>query len=159
MTEPLPENIRRAGFDALQELSARMARGSASLAKQAALLMTDDPKIHRGAVSQLRRYQTFKMPCSEEVAVIEGAMMGLTEAESRALSERRSLEKFKKDQAQEKAWAEIREAHALKMGSERASDIADVTKRIRALEMSKARPGQNGNVIDGPWDTDGEARP
>ena len=155
MTASLPENIRRAGFDALQELSARMARGSASLAKQAALLMTDDPKIHRGAVSQLRRYQTFKMPCSEEVSVIEGAIMGLTEAESKALMERRSLEKFRKDQAQEKAWAEVRKAHALKMGSELASDIAGVAKRIRALEMPKARPGQNGNVIDGPWGTPG----
>ena len=73
MTEPLPENIRRAGYDALEELANRMSRGAMSLYRHAARLRSDEPKSQRDAIAQLRRYQGFKMPCSEEVAVIEGA--------------------------------------------------------------------------------------
>ena len=102
MTEPLPENIRQAGYDALEELAARMSRASAALSKHAMRLRLDDSKNHTEALKQLRRYQTFKQPCSEEVAVIEGALTGLTEPESRALSERRRMANFKKDQADRK---------------------------------------------------------
>ena len=62
MTEPLPENVRQAGFDALEELSARMSRGAANLSKQAMRLRLDDPKSQREALGQLRRYQNFEMP-------------------------------------------------------------------------------------------------
>ena len=102
MTEPLPENIRRAGFDALQELSNRLSRGSASLLRIWARLLTDDANGYREVLGNLRRYQGFEMPCFAEVAVIEGALTGLTEPESRALSQRRRLAKFKRGEAARK---------------------------------------------------------
>ena len=111
MIDPLPENIRRAGFDALQELSNRMARGSTSLLRHALRLLPDDAKSHREALAQLRRYQGFEMPCSEEVAVIEGALMSLNEPESKALTERRRIANFRRDEADRKArakrWEEV----------------------------------------------------
>ena len=102
MTEPLPQNVRQAGYDALAELSNRMSRGAASLFKHAMLLRLDNPKNHRKALAQLRRYQTFGMPCSENVAKIEGALMGLTEAESKAFKERQSLKKSRQERANKK---------------------------------------------------------
>ena len=93
MMEPLPENIRLAGYYALEELATRMSRAATSLFKQAMRLRLDDSKSHTEALKQLRRYQNFKMPCSEEVVGIEGALLGLTEPESKALSERRRFEK------------------------------------------------------------------
>ncbi len=74
MTEPLPKNVRQAGYNALEELSNRMLRGATSLLKHAARLRTEEAKSHQEALAQLRRYRGFKMPCSEEVRVIEGAI-------------------------------------------------------------------------------------
>lgn len=99
MTEPLPDHVRQAGYNALEELSTRMFRGATSLLKHAVRLRMEEPKSHREALAQLRRYQGFKMPCSEEVAVIEGALTGLTESESKALTERRRIQKMHKDAA------------------------------------------------------------
>lgn len=163
MTEPLPENIRRAGYDALHELSNRMARGSTSLLRHALRLLPDDAKSHREALAQLRRYQSFEMPCSEEVAVIEGALMSLNEPESKALSERRRLEKHKKDEAERKRWEEAQksprptywEMNAREEVKSLQSEVHALAKRARALDMPEAKPSKNGNVISGPWDTAG----
>ena len=102
MSEPLPENVRRAGYDALEELADRMLRGSKSLLKHAARFRSDDPKAHHEGVAQLRRYRGFEMPCSEAVAVIEAALLGLAEADSRALDERRESEKRGQKEADRK---------------------------------------------------------
>ena len=111
MTEPLPENIRQAGYNALEELSNRMLRGAATLLKHAARLRTEDAACHREAIAQLRRYRGLKMPCSEQVRVIEAALLSLTEADSKALEERRRIQKMHKDAAGRKRTEEIRRAH------------------------------------------------
>ncbi len=103
MTQPLPENVRQAGYDALEELSTRMSRGATNLSKQAMRLRLDDPKSQREALCQLRRYQNFEMPGFGQVAIIVGALMGLTEPESKALAERQYMEKNRKERAEERA--------------------------------------------------------
>ena len=164
MTEPLPKNVRQAGYNALEELSNRMLRGATSLLKHAARLRTEDAACHREAIAQLRRYRGFKMPCSEQVRVIEGALLSLTEADSKALEERRRIEKMHKDAAERESAERIRR----KYEKAREPTLADAARlqsalnafrdRARALEPSAERP-QDGNVIAGPWDAGGEARP
>ncbi len=143
MIEPLPENVRRAGFDALQELSDRMARGSASLLRHAARLLTDDAKSHREALAQLRRYQGFEMPCSEEVAVIEGALMGLNEPESRALTERRRMENFKRDQADRKARDKCWEESWQRGGWQRRETVRHAVSRASMLTCAASCAEKN----------------
>ena len=163
MTEPLPENVRQAGFNALEELSNRMLRGATSLLKHAARLRTEDAACHREAIAQLRRYRGFKMPCSEEVRVIEAAILNMTEADSKTLEERRRMQKMHKDAADRKRAEEIRRAHenpresALEQAARLQSAVNALRDRARALETPASRP--NGNVIAGPWDTGGEVRP
>ena len=204
MTAPLPENIRHAGYDALEELADRMFRGARSLSKHAMRLRLDEPKSHREALCQLRRYQNFEMPCFEEVAKIEGALMGLTEPESRALTERRRLEKHKKEQARGKVRAEWLEKQweqggwqrqmAMRQALERAAMLFKAVnyaeKNVGGDELVKALAccldakmanqdpfcdlaiklnridghreevaGSAENVIAGPWNNGGEARP
>ena len=164
MTEPIPESIRRAGCDALEELANRMVKGANSLMRHAIRLRLEEPQSHRDALAQLRRYQGFKMPCFEEVGVIEGALLGLTEPESKALTERRRLQKARKDAADRQRAEEIRRAHenpresALEEAARLRSAVNALRDRARALEAPAVRP-QNGNVIAGPWDAGGEARP
>ncbi len=50
------------------------------------------------------------MPCSEQVRMIEGALLSLTEADSKALEERRRIQKMHKDAADSKHAEEIRRA-------------------------------------------------
>ncbi len=165
MTEPLPKNVRQAGYNALEELSNRMLRGATSLLKHAARLRTEEAKSHQEALAQLRRYRGFKMPCSEEVRVIEGAIRGLTEADSKALEERRRIQKMHKDAAERKRAEEIRRAHecpresALEEAARLQSAVNALRDRARALEGPAAKPGQYGNVVAGPWDGGGGARP
>ena len=156
MTEPLPKHVRQAGYNALEELSNRLLRGGTSLLKHAARLRTEDAACHREAIAQLRRYRGFKMPCSEEVRVIEGALLSLTEAESKALEERRRIQKIHKDTADRKSAEEIRRKYetpresALEEAARLQSSVNAFRDRARALEPSTSRP-QDGNVIDGPW--------
>ena len=163
MTEALPKNVRQAGFNALEELSNRMLRGATSLLKHAARLRTEDAACHREAIAQLRRYRGFKMPCSEEVRVIEAAILNMTEADSKTLEERRRMQKMHKDAAERERAEEIRRAHenpresALEQAARLQSAVNALRDRARALETSAPRP--NGNVIAGPWDAGGEARP
>ncbi len=157
MTEPLPKNVRHAGYNALEELSNRMLRGATSLLKHAARLRTEDAACHQEAIAQLRRYRGFKMPCSEEVRMIEAAILSLTEADSKALEERRRIEKIHKEAAERKCAAEIRRAHeapresALEEAARLQTAVNALRDRARALEGPAAKPGQNGNVVDGPW--------
>ncbi len=138
MTAPLPENIRRAGADALEELATRMSRGATNLFKQAMRLRIADPNSQREALCQLRRYQNFGMPGFEQVGIIEGALMGLTEPESRALTERRQRKQYQ-------------------------STIRVLSERLSERETRPAKPRrkrrQKGNVVAGPWGAGGEARP
>ena len=143
MTDLLPENVRRAGFDALEELSARMLRGATNLSKQAMRLQSDNSKIQREALCQLRRYQNFKMPGFEQVAVIEGALTGLTEPESKALTERRRIQKMHKDAADREREEEFRKSRPRTYWE------------IMAAQEKAVKPHRDGNVIDGPWDAAG----
>ncbi len=157
MTEPLPKNVRQAGYNALEELSNRLLRGGTSLLKHAARLRTEDAACHREAIAQLRRYRGFKMPCSEEVRVIEGALLGLTEADSKALEERRRMQKMHKEAAER----ERAEENRRKFENPRESAIEEAARlqtavnalrdRVRALESTAAKPREGGNVFDGPW--------
>ena len=66
-----------------------MAIGTMSLYRLAMRLRLDKPESHREALTQLRRYQTFEMPCFEEVATIEAPLlMGKTKPERKALKKR-----------------------------------------------------------------------
>ena len=165
MTESLPENVRQAGVDALEELATRMSRGAANLYKQAMRLRLDDPKSQPEPLCQLRRFQNFKMPGFEQVAVIEGALMGLTEAESRALKERQRTEKYRKDAAARERWEEAEKSRPatyweLKQEANRLQAALDaLSERASALDIPNAKPRQDGNVIAGPWDAGGEVRP
>ena len=148
MTQPLPENVRQAGYDALEELADRMLRGATTLFKQAMRLRLDDPKSQREALCQLRRFQNFKMPGFEQVAVIEGALMELTEPESRALRERRRMEKNKKDAAQRERWEEARKSSPptyREMGIREElngiqTELGALEERARALNAPAAKP-------------------
>ena len=147
MTESLPENVRQAGYNALEELSTRMFRGATSLLKHAVRLRMEEPKSHQEALAQLRRYRGFKMPCSEEVAIIEGALTSLTEPESKALTERRRIQKMHKDTADRARAEEVRKSPP------------PTYWEIMAAQEKAMKPHQGANVIAGPWDAGGEARP
>ncbi len=148
MSEPLPENIRRAGYDALEELSSRMFRGGRSLLRHAVRLQQDEPKSHREAVAQLRRYQGFKMPCSEEVAVIEGALTGLTEPESRALSERRRVERNRQERAARKVRDEHLEKQLQQGGWLRRETVRNATSRAALLSQAASHVEKNAGSVD-----------
>ena len=103
------------------------------------------------------------MPCSDQVLVIEGALQGLTEADSKVLAERRRIQKMHKDEAERKRREEIRRAHERAHENPRGPALEEVARlqsavnalrdRARALEGPATKPGQNGNVVAGPWDT------
>ncbi len=148
MNKPLPENIRRAGYDALEELADRMSRAATALSKHAMRLRLDDPKSHREALKQLRRYQTFKQPCSGEVAVIEGALTGLTEPESRALSERRRMEKNRQERALEKKQAEWFEETWWQGGRRRREAVQTALSRAAVLSEAAKHVEENAGSVD-----------
>jgi hypothetical protein len=148
MTEPLPENVRQAGYDALEELAARTSRSATNLSKQAMRLRLDDPKNHRMALRQLRRYQTERMPGFEEVGVIEGGLMGLTEPESRALSERRRLEKSRQERAGEKAHAEWLEERWQQGGSYRREAVRRALSRAELLVAAASHVEKNAGSVE-----------
>ena len=148
MTEPLPENIRRAGYDALEELINRMLRGATSLSKHAMRLRLNEPKSHRDAIAQLRRYQAFKMPCSEEVAVIEGALTGLTEPESRALSERRRVERNRLERAARNVSDKHLEEQLQQGGWLRRETVRTATSRAALLSQAASHVEKNAGSVD-----------
>ena len=139
MTEPLPENVRQAGYNALEELSNRMLRGATSLLKHAARLRTEDAACHREAIAQLRRYRGFKMPCSEQVLLIEGALLSLTEADSKALEERRRIQKMHKDAANRERTEEARKSRL------------PTYWEFPSVRAEAGKPRHEDNVVDGPW--------
>ncbi len=179
MTAPLPENVRRAGADALEELATRMARGATNLFRQAMRLRIDDSKTHREALCQLRRYLNFEMPGFEQVGIIEGALMGLTEPESRALTERQQREQYQRDADQRKRAREWEQQHppipqdASPLNAQQEnirstiralkSDLGLLSERLSERETRAAKPRrkrrQKGNVVAGPWGAGEGARP
>ena len=148
MTEPLPENIRRAGHDALEELANRMSRGAMSLYRHAARLRSDEPKSHHEALGQLRRYQGFGMPCFEEVAKIEGALTGLTEPESRALTERRRIEKSRRERAEKEQRAESWEENWQQGGWRRRETLRSAKSRAAMLSQAASYVEKNVGGVD-----------
>ena len=87
------------------------------------------------------------MPCSEQVRVIEGALLSLTEADSKALEERRRIQKLHKDAADRERQETFRKSPP------------PTYWEIVAAQEKATKPRRNGNVIAGPWDAGGEARP
>ena len=148
MSAPLPENVRRAGYDALEELAARMSRAATALSKHAMRLRLDDPKSHREALKQLRRYQTFEQPCSNEVAVIEGALTGLNEPESRALSERRRMEKSRQERADEREHVRTMEERWQQGGVNRREAVRKALSRAQLLFNAASHVEKNAGYID-----------
>ena len=148
MNEPLPENIRQAGYNALEELAGRMSCAATGLSKQAMRLRLDDPKSHAEALKQLRRYQTFKQPAFEDVAIIEGALIGLTEPESRALTERRRMEKNRQERAQEKARAEYFEKQWQHGGWQRREAVRKALSRAELLVEAANHVVKNAGSVE-----------
>ena len=148
MSEPLPDNIRRAGHDALEELANRMSRGAMSLYRHAARLRSDEPKSHHEALGQLRRYQGFGMPCFEEVAKIEGALTGLTEPESRALSERRRIEKSRRKRAEKERRAEWWEENWQQSGWQRRNALRSAKSRAAMLSQAASYVEKNVGGVE-----------
>ena len=108
MTKAIPENVRRAASAALQELSQRCMRNAATLLKQSAYLLSEDPKTHGDVPAQLRRQIGFQMPGHDKLLQIEAALIGGTEVECRATAEARRLAKGRDEQRLEerrRQWA------------------------------------------------------
>ncbi len=148
MTAPLPDNIRRAGFDALEELAGRMSRAATSLSKQAMRLTLVDAKSHTEVLKQLRRYQTFGYPGFEEVGVIEGALTGLTEPESKALNERRRVEKSREERARAKEHAEWLEEQWQQGGWQRREAVSWALSRAKLLVDSATHVNLNAGSVE-----------
>ncbi len=147
MIEPLPDNVRRAGYDALEELAGRMSRAATNLSKQAMRLTLVDAKSHTEALKQLRRYQNFEMPGFAEVTIIEGALTGLTEPESKALSEQRRVEKSREERARAKAHAEWFEEQWQQGSWQRREAVREALSRAELLTKAASHVVNNaGNV-------------
>ena len=88
------------------------------------------------------------MPCAEQVLVIEAALLGRTEAESKAIDERRRVEKFRKDEAfsekRAKHWEESWEAD----GWRRRNTSQKALERARALFEAGMIIEDNGASAD-----------
>ena len=148
MIEPLPENIRRAGHDALVELSSRMSGAAANLSKQALRLTLVDAKSHTEALKQLRRYQAFEYPGFEKIAIIEGALIGLTEPESKALTERHRVEKSREERARAKAHAEYFEEQWRQGGWERREAMRWALSRAELLTEAAGHLVDNAGSVE-----------
>ena len=78
---------------------------------------------------------------------------------TKALSERRRMEKLNKDAAQKKRWEEAKksrpptywEADVQEKLDQLKSEVGTLAERAGALVRPVAKPRQDGNVIDGPW--------
>ena len=97
-----------------------------------------DAKSHREVLAQLRRYQTLEQPCFEEVAVIEGALTGLTEPESRALTERRRMEKNRQERAAKRERDERWEESWQREGWNRRETLRKAINRAKMLLWAAA---------------------
>ena len=148
MIEPLPENIRRAGYDALEELAGRISRAGTNLSKQAMRLTLVDAKSHTEALKQLRRYQNFEMPGFAEVAVIEGALIGLTEPESKALTERRRVENSREERARAKKHAAWFEEQWQQGGWQRRETVRWALSRAKLLVEAASHVEKNAGSVE-----------
>ena len=75
--QPIPDETREAASKVLVELADAMMLGAQSLMRNYVRVLNPDAKVHGRVVSDLRRYQGFGQPCSDEVVHIEALLAGM----------------------------------------------------------------------------------
>ena len=138
---PIHGELRQAAHDRLVGLATELMRCAQSLFLKSGRIMNPDPKAHNRVIGNLKTYQKYELPGSDQVWLIEALLTGTSPEQCQSRAEKVRLKKAAQDQKQDEYYKRISNSPDPRAAMER-TDFSG--KKKKAAE-------QGENVIAGPW--------
>ena len=138
---PIHGELRQAAHDRLVELAGELMRCVQSLFLKSGRIMNPDPKAHNRVIGNLKTYQKYELPGSDQVRLIEALLTGTSPEQCQSRAEKVRLEKAAREQKRSEMWDRINNSPNPREAWER-TDFSG--KKKKAAE-------QGENVVAGPW--------
>ena len=141
---PIHGELRQAAHDRLVELATELMRCAQSLFLKSSRIMNPDPKAHNRVIGNLKTYQKYELPGSDQVRLIEALLTGTSPEQCQSRAEKVRLEKAACEQKRSEMWDRINNSPNPREAWERTDFSGKKKKGRRAGRERSCRPLEQG---------------